>query len=73
MDKLQIVQLALREVGDVSLEELSTFILTRHGLKIEPRFLPLFKASLWDRNRLEAARQTARVAAQQAAAEPPPL
>jgi hypothetical protein len=69
MNKLEIVQHAIRELGDVSLEELSSFIHTTHGLKIEPKFLPIFKASLWDKARAEASRHAARMAAQQAAAE----
>jgi hypothetical protein len=73
MNKLEMVQDALRELGDVSLEELSSFIHSRHGLKIEPKFLPIFKASLWDRARLEASRQAARAVAQQVATEPPSL
>ena len=67
MDKLEMLQIALRELGDVSAQELSAFIERRYGVKIEPKFIPIFKASLRDKIRLEAARQAARVAAQQAA------
>ncbi len=72
MDKLELVQLALREIGDASSEELSRFIEAAHGVRIEPKFIPLFKASLRDRLRLEAARQAARAAVERAMAEQPP-
>jgi hypothetical protein len=70
VDKLELVQIALRELGDVSAEELSSFIKKKHGVKIEPKFIPLYKASLRDKLRLETARQAARVAVERAKAEP---
>jgi hypothetical protein len=70
MDKLEIVQLALGEVGDMPAQELSAFIEKTHGVKIEPKFIPLYKASLRDKLRLEAARQQARAVAEQLKAEP---
>lgn len=60
MDKLKLVQAALWELGDVSAQELSSFIAKQHGVKIEPMFIPIFKASIRDKVRLEAARQAAR-------------
>jgi hypothetical protein len=65
MDKLEIVQIALRELGDVSAQELSAFIEKKHGVRIEPKFIPVYKASIRDKIRLEAARQEARAAAEQ--------
>lgn len=69
MDKLEIVQIALRELGDVSAQELSSFIEMKHGVRIEPRYIPIFKASIRDKERLEVARQAARAAVAQS---PPP-
>lgn len=71
MDKLEMVQIALREIGDVASQELSGFIEKKHGVKIEAKFIPLIKASIRDKLRLEAARHAARAAAEQAKAEPP--
>jgi hypothetical protein len=71
MDKLDMVQATLRELGDVSAQALSLFIEQRHGVKIEPKFIPLFKASIRDKERLEAERRAARAAAEQAAMKPP--
>jgi hypothetical protein len=70
VDKLEIVQIALRELGDVTAQELSAFIEKTHGLKIEPKFIPLYKASIRDKMRLEATRVAARAAAEQAKPEP---
>ena len=71
MDKLELVQIALRELGDVSAQELSAFIEKKHGVKIEPKFIPLFKASIRDKVRLEATRQAAKAAAEQVKDQPP--
>jgi hypothetical protein len=70
MDKLEMVQIALRELGDVPAQELSAFIEKRHGVRIEPKFIPIFKASIRDKARLEAARLAARAA--RATTEPTP-
>ena len=69
MDKLELVQIALRELGDASVQELSSFIEQKYGVKIDPMFIPIFKASIRDKLRLEAARQVARATVEQA----PPL
>jgi len=72
MDRIELVQLALREIGDVSAQELSSFIEQKHGVKIEPKFVPIFRASIQDKVRLEAARQAARAALAQAPPPSPP-
>jgi hypothetical protein len=46
MDKLEAVRLALAECGDVPAHELVERVEARFGLKIEPRFVPLLKATL---------------------------
>lgn len=66
MDKLELVKNALRELGDVSAQELSSFIEQQHGVRIDPKFIPIFKASIRDKERLEAARQAAKVAGEPA-------
>jgi hypothetical protein len=69
VDKLELVQSALKELGDLSAQELSSFIEKKYGVKIEPKFIPLYKASIRDKVRLEAARQAARATVEQAKAE----
>ena len=71
MDKLELVRVAIQELGDISAPELSAFIEKKHGVKIEPKFIPIFKASIRDKLRLEAARQAARAAVEQVKAELP--
>ena len=48
MDKPEMVQIALQELGDVSAQELSAFMEKKHGVKIEPNFIPVLKASIRD-------------------------
>ena len=69
MDKLEVVQIAIRQLGDVSAKELSTFIEKEYDIKIEARFMPVFRASIREKERLEAIRQAARAAVAQAKAE----
>jgi len=71
MDKLEMVQVALREPGDVSSQELAGFIERRFQVKIEAKFIPLFTASLRDKLRLEAAGQAARAVAETDAGKSP--
>jgi hypothetical protein len=71
VDKLELVQIALQEFGDVSAQELCSFIEEKHGVRIEAKFIPLYKASLRDKLRVESARQAARLVVEQAKAEEP--
>lgn len=71
MDKLQLVQTALRSLANPSPERLSAFIAKKHGVLIEPRFVPLFVATLRDREHLHAARLAARATFEQAKIELP--
>jgi hypothetical protein len=66
MDKLELVQIALQKLGDVPAQAVSAFIEKKHGVWIEPSFIPLFKASIRDKLRLEAARQAAKATVEQA-------
>lgn len=71
MDKVELVEMALRELGEVSSQELSAFIEQRHGVTIEPRFIPIFKASIRAKDRLEVARQAAKAHIELAKTEKP--
>ena len=57
MDKIEAVRLALVEVGDVTAEELAAFVKDRYGVTVEPRIVPIIKATLRDKERMELARQ----------------
>lgn len=65
MDKLELVQVALRELGNASAQDLSSFIAKTHGVTIEPKYIPSFRASSRPQQ-LNATRQAAREAAEQA-------
>lgn len=62
MDKVEAVRLALVQLGDVSAEELTAYLSREYGIQIEPRFVPLFKATVRDRANLEQTRRIARPA-----------
>jgi hypothetical protein len=51
VDRLEAVGCALRELRDASSEQLCAFIEKRFGLRIEPKYLPLFKATIADQQR----------------------
>ncbi len=59
----EAVHQALRRLGGVSDEEVARFVLEEYGLAVEPRFLPVFRASLRAREALQQARAKARAAA----------
>ena len=63
MDKIEAVRLALVEVGDVTAEELVAFVKDRFGVTVEPRILPIIKATLRDKEKMELARQKRAAAA----------
>ena len=59
----EAVHQALRRLGAAPDEEVARFVLQEYGLAVEPRFLPVFRASLRAREALEQARAKARAAA----------
>jgi hypothetical protein len=61
--KVEMVQAALAQLGDVSSRELSEFIERKLGVNIEPKFIPLFKASIRDKENLAMTRATRTVSA----------
>jgi len=46
MTKLEMVQAALSELGGTSAENLVAFVEKKFGVTIEPKFIPLYKATL---------------------------
>ena len=61
MTKMEAFQRALTEVGDVSAELLSAHIARTHGLTIDPKFIPFFRASVRDLENLARVRAAAHV------------
>jgi hypothetical protein len=60
MKPLDLFRLAIAEIGDVSAAELSAHLQERHGFKIEPAYIPVYKATLRDLERTKGLRQEAR-------------
>ena len=57
-----MVRNALVELGDASALTLSTYVNQKYGARIDPRFIPVYKASLRYQERRAATRQQVRVA-----------
>jgi len=53
MSKDEMVRLALESLGDASVENLAAFVEQKFGVKINPRYIPIFKASLRGKEHFE--------------------
>jgi hypothetical protein len=60
MKPMELFRLAVNEIGDVSAVELSAHLQKKHGVSIEPAFIPLFKASLQELEKTTRLRQDAK-------------
>ena len=60
MKPMELFRNAVAEVGDVSAAELSAHLEKKHGVKIEPAFIPVFKATLRDFEKMRKLRQNAK-------------
>lgn len=69
MKKLEMVAIAHRELSGASAAELVAFIEKTFGERIDAKYIPVYRASIEDKAKLEAARQAARAAAAEQAAE----
>jgi hypothetical protein len=69
MNKLEMVQIAMRELDGGSAADWTAFIERTYGEKINPTFIPVYLASIKDKAKLEAARKAARAAAAEHTAE----
>ena len=64
MDKVEMIRVALAEIGDVSAEELTAFAMRRFGVQINPKIVPVLKATLCDRERIAAKKRERAMQAQ---------
>ena len=60
MKPMDLFRNAVAEMGDVSAAELSAHLEKKHGVKIEPAFIPVFKATLKELERTNKLRQDAK-------------
>jgi hypothetical protein len=65
---MQAFRLAVAEIGEASAEQLASYIEQKYGVRIEPKFIPCFRASWLDRERQARLQEAARAAA----VRPPP-
>jgi hypothetical protein len=60
MSQMEAFRLAIAEIGDAPAVELSSFIQDKYGVMIDPRFVPVIRATLQDKERMARFRQSAR-------------
>lgn len=60
MNRTELFRLALAEIGDAPADEMSSFIQEKYGVRIDPRFIPVLRATLQDKERMARFRQSAR-------------
>jgi hypothetical protein len=60
MKPIDLFRCAVAEIGDASAAEPSAHLEKKHGVKIEPAFIPVFKATLRDLERTSRLRQDAK-------------
>jgi hypothetical protein len=60
MKPMEFFRSAVSEIGDASAAELSAHLEKKHGVKIEPAFIPVFKATLKEMERTNKIRQDAK-------------
>jgi hypothetical protein len=61
MEKLEAYRKAVAELGNVSAEELSRYIEEKYRVQIAPNFMPLYRASLQEWEKVNRQRQEAKV------------
>lgn len=59
MNRMEIFRQAFSELGDAPSQDLSSFIQQKYGVTIEPKFVPLFKATIRDIEKMTRQRQAA--------------
>ena len=62
MKPMDLFRRAVAEIGDATASELSAHLENRHGFKVAPAFIPLYKATLQDLERTARLRHQARPA-----------
>jgi hypothetical protein len=71
MDKMEAFRRAVAEWGYAAPEQLASLIEREYGVRIEPRYIPLFRATVKDLEELTRLREAARAAAAVASQEAP--
>lgn len=64
MNQVEVVRCALREVGEVSHQDLADFIKEKYGVVVKPQIVPILKATIMDEEILAGWRRRAQEATQ---------
>jgi hypothetical protein len=70
--RLDLFRKAIIEIGDAPAEQLAEFVRQKFGVQIEPRMVPIYRATLRDLDHLTHLRQAAQTIVAEACAHPPP-
>ena len=60
MKPMEFFRLAVAEIGDVSAAELSAHLEKKHGVKIEPAYIPVFRETLKELEKTAKLREQAK-------------
>jgi hypothetical protein len=60
MKPMEIFRLAVAEIGDASAAELSAHLEKKHGVKIEPAYIPVFRETLKELEKTAKLREQAK-------------
>ena len=66
MTLLEAVAEALTELGNTAPEKVAALVQKRFGIKIEPKYIPVYRATIQEQRRAEKTRQESRRIAEQA-------
>jgi hypothetical protein len=69
---MEMVQQAMAVKGEATSEEIVAFIEQWHGVRIEPKFIPIYRASIKDKQLLEEKRRAAQALIAEAAEQAKP-
>jgi hypothetical protein len=72
MTKLEMMRQAVKELGEATAADLAVFIEQKYGVKIDPKVIPILRASVRDKEMLESFHEKRRVAAEKETPNPPP-
>jgi hypothetical protein len=70
MTKVEMMREAIRELGEAQAEALAAFIDARYGVNIDPKFVPILKASVREKELQEDFRQKRKATTEEGAGSP---
>jgi hypothetical protein len=71
MTKVEMMRQAVKELGEATAADLAIFIEQMYGVKIDPKVIPILRASVRDREMLERFHEKGKAAGEQGTPNPP--